>query len=340
MTMFLSRSVMLALVVGLWAGSAGAAGRKTPTKATLEEAQSRYQRGRELYDENDFQAALVEFQRAYELAPSYRLLFNIAQVQYQLQDYANALGSFQQYLQEGEAELSGPRREEVQREIDRLEVRVARVRITVNKPGAEISVDDVPVGTAPLREPLLVNAGRRKVSVSLTGHVPVSRVVNVAGRDSIEVSLELVSTSAPVAAAPSPAASSLPPMPPPPQTRGSGATAEVAGSDAPRGASWVPWAATGGLAVASGVSALLTLNASNALREKRDTFGVSRGDLDAASSRTRTMALTTDVLTGATVVAAGISAYLTFLRPSPAPTAPERVRVGVGPGGVDVSGSF
>lgn len=331
--MYLSRSVGLALVMGLWAGSAGAAGRKAPSKANLEEAQSRYQRGRELYEENDFQAALVEFQRAQELAPSYKLLFNIAQVQYQLQDYASALGSFQRYLQEGDAEVSAQRREEVQREVDRLEARVARVRVTLNKPGAEISVDDVPVGTAPLREPLLVNAGRRRVSVSLTGHVPVSRVVNVAGRDSIEVVLELVSTT-----------STLPPMPPPPQARAASPAAEVAevaGTGARRGVPlWVPWAATGGLAVASGVCGLLSLSASNTLREKRDTFGVSRADLDAASGRTRTLALSTDVLTGATLIAAGVSAYLTFSRPAAAPSAAEPVRVGVGPGGVDVSGSF
>src|SRR4051812_42949552 len=71
---------------------------KAPTKANIEEAQRRYVRGKDLYEENDFQAALVEFRRAYDLAPNYKLLYNIAQVCYQLQDYPGALRTFNKYL--------------------------------------------------------------------------------------------------------------------------------------------------------------------------------------------------------------------------------------------------
>ncbi len=237
--MRLSRSIALALVLALSGGSAGAAGRTK--KATLEEAQNRYQRGRELYEENDFPAALVEFKRAYELAPSYRLLYNIAQVQYQLQDYASALDSFQRYLDEGGGELPAQRREEVQREIDRLQVRVATVRVTVNKPGAEISVDDVPVGTSPLREPLLLNAGRRKISASLQGTPPVTRVVDVAGRDTLDVSLEFAAPSAPApvaSAAPAPASR---PEAPRPRLRGPRSSSPSLSLPGCRGASPGGW---------------------------------------------------------------------------------------------------
>ncbi|QRN99840.1 PEGA domain-containing protein [Archangium violaceum] len=333
--MRLSRSLALALTLALSGGSAGAAGRtRGPSKANLEEAQSRYQRARELYEENDYQAALVEFQRAYELAPSYRLLYNIAQVQYQLQDYAGALGSFQRYLEEGGGELPAQRRDEVQREVDRLQARVATVRITVNKPGAEISVDDVPVGTSPMRTPLQLNAGRRKISASLPGVTPVTRVVDVAGRDSLDVSLEFAAPSAPApVASVAPAPSSRPEAP----RSAVAAPPEVVKSQ--RSTPLVPWIATGGLAVATGVTAVLALNASGDLKTQRDTFGVSRAQLDQASGRTRTLALTTDVLAGATLVAAGVSTWLTFLR-EPEPASSADVQVGVGPGGVGVAGSF
>ncbi len=329
--MRLSRSLALALALALSGGSAGAAGRPKGSKANLEEAQSRYQRARELYEENDFQAALVEFQRAYELAPSYRLLYNIAQVQYQLQDYASALGSFQRYLDEGGGELPAQRRDEVQREVDRLQARVATVRVTVNKPGAEISVDDVPVGTSPLRAPLQLNAGRRKLSAALSGFPPVTRVVDVAGRDSLDVSLEIaapVASAAPAAPAPSPRS----------EAPRSAVDTRPEVVKAQRSTPWVPWIATGGLAVATGVTGVLALKASGDLKARRDTFGVSRADLDQASGRTRTLALTTDVLAGATLVAAGVSTWLTLREPQPAPSA--GVQVGVGPGGVGVAGSF
>ncbi|MFE8600447.1 PEGA domain-containing protein [Archangium violaceum] len=330
--MHLSRWLALVLVVALGAGGASAAPRRAPNKANLEEAQSRYQRGKELYSENDFQASLLEFQRAHELAPSYRLLYNIAQVQYQLQDYAGALRSFQQYLLEGSTELSAQRKDEVQREIDKLQGRVAYLRITVSKPGAEITVDDVSVGISPLPETVLVSAGRRRVVASLPGHLPASRTVDVAGRDTANVALELVSTSAPQPAALVAEAPVTKPTVP-------GSSSEVA-STGQRGFPLVPWIATGGLAVASGVTGVLALSASNDLRKQREAFGATRTQLDEASQKTRTLALTSDVLLGATVVAAGVSAFLTLTsQPADSASSP-RVQVGVGPGSVGVAGAF
>ncbi|WPB73924.1 PEGA domain-containing protein [Archangium violaceum] len=331
--MHLSRWLALVLVVALGAGGASAAPRRAPNKANLEEAQSRYQRGKELYAENDFQASLLEFQRAYELAPSYRLLYNIAQVQYQLQDYAGALRSFQQYLLEGSTELSSQRKDEVQREIDKLQGRVAYLRITVSKPGAEITVDDVSVGISPLPETVLVSAGRRRVVASLPGHLPASRTVDVAGRDTANVALELVSTSAPQQpAAPVAEAPVAKPAAP-------GSSSEVA-STGQRGFPLVPWIATGGLAVASGVTGVLALSASNDLRKQREAFGATRTQLDEASQKTRTLALTSDVLLAATAVAAGVSTFLTLTSQSADSASSPRVQVGVGPGSVGVAGAF
>ena len=105
-----ARTIALALLVGLGAAATGspahAPDAAAPSKANVEEAKRRFLRGRELYEENNFQGALVEFRRAYELAPTYRLLFDIGQVYYQLQDYPNALKSFTRFLQEGKAEVS------------------------------------------------------------------------------------------------------------------------------------------------------------------------------------------------------------------------------------------
>src|SRR4051794_6696164 len=41
-----------------------------------EEAIARFKRGLELHGEGDFSAALIEFRKAYELAPQYRVLYN------------------------------------------------------------------------------------------------------------------------------------------------------------------------------------------------------------------------------------------------------------------------
>ncbi|NMO15583.1 PEGA domain-containing protein [Pyxidicoccus fallax] len=331
-------AVVLLLAMAAGSASAAAPSRKTPARSQpqpqMEEAQRRYERGREFYEEGDFRAALVEFQRAHELAPSYRLLYNIAQVQYQLQDYAGALRSFQQYLRDGQADITPQRRDEVQREVERLRSRVATLDIVTQPVGAKVSVDDEPVGTTPLSEPVMVSAGRRKVTAELPGEPPVTRMVDVAGMDSMVVRLDFAPPPAPRAA-----------TVPPPASEPSVATtsALTARAEEPRGVPWKMWAATGALAVGAGVTAVLASSAASDLKTRRDTFGVTRAQLDDASGKTKTLALTSDILTGATVVAAGISAYLTFFSggdsDTPAPSS-SSVRVGVGPGSVGVSGAF
>ncbi|RYE84170.1 MAG: hypothetical protein EOO75_18450, partial [Myxococcales bacterium] len=156
--------------------------------AQLEEAQRRYQRARELYDENNFSAALVEMRRSYELSRSYKLLYDIGQICYQTHDYPCALQSFGRFLQDGKQEITPARRDEVQAEIGRLKGRVATVRVTAAA-GAEVQLDDAPLGAAPLGEPVMIGAGRHRLTARLTGREAVTRVVDVAGGDTLDVSL-------------------------------------------------------------------------------------------------------------------------------------------------------
>jgi tetratricopeptide (TPR) repeat protein len=88
-------------------------------------AREHFKRGTEYYSEGDFRAALLEFERAHALRHSFRLLYNLGQVCYELRDYAGAERYFRAYLVEGEDEITPERREEVKRELDRLRQRVA-----------------------------------------------------------------------------------------------------------------------------------------------------------------------------------------------------------------------
>ena len=128
-------SVLVALALTLSAGIA----RSAPPVSDDARARAitRLQRGQEPYADRDFAGALSEFRKAYELAPSYRLLYDIGQVCYQMHDYVCA--------QQSRARLGY---------LD-LQVDVAR---------AEVSVDDVLAGVAPLAQPitgvLALDAGR------------------------------------------------------------------------------------------------------------------------------------------------------------------------------------
>src|SRR3954451_15330684 len=149
---------VLIIVVGLTLG-ARAARAERQSGTPVEEARTRFQRGVQLFHEGSFEAALAEFRKAYQVAPSYRLLYNIGQVHYELHDYVGALKSFRQYLGDGSAEVPPERRVQVDAEIKKLQGLCGYLEVTAEPEGADILVDDVPVGIAPLGGPVLVNAG-------------------------------------------------------------------------------------------------------------------------------------------------------------------------------------
>src|SRR5271163_3770938 len=89
------RSRRIAAILALALVSAplpsAAQGNGAPSGAdAVAQARQHFTRGVRLYEEDDFRTALIEFNRAYEIAPNWQVLYNIGQAYYQLRDYANA----------------------------------------------------------------------------------------------------------------------------------------------------------------------------------------------------------------------------------------------------------
>ena len=157
----------------------------------VSEAQQRFKRALDLYEEGSLDAARVELRRAYDLAPTYKLLYNLGQVEFELHDYPAALADFQQFLDMGGSDVTPERKAQVQKDIDRLRARVATLTIAVDVASAEVFVDDQLVGTSPLGKPLTVSAGRRELSVVKNGFVTAKRIVDLAGGDTSELEMHL-----------------------------------------------------------------------------------------------------------------------------------------------------
>jgi tetratricopeptide (TPR) repeat protein len=299
------------------------------SERAIEEARSRFQKGVQLYREGSFESALAEFRRAYQVAPSYRILFNIGQVQFELHDHVEALKAFRQYLSEGGTEIPADRRTQVEADIQKLEGRVAYLDIATNVDGAQITVDDVPVGISPLRSAVLVNSGPRRVAVSKAGHGATARNVTVAGGDRIKISLDMTENAA---SRPSADASSK---------RSSG---KVEISSPPnRTGVWVGVVATGIFAVGTGTFALLTREAKGEFDRELEKYPTTRERIDDARSRMRTYAGLTDGFAAATVVSGGVTLLLALtsggtkaVPQQGSPTFRFAPRVG----GISVSGEF
>ena len=314
-------ATLLALSISLAPQVASAQPTSAPSQKNTDEAVVRYKRALDLFNDGSFDAALLEFRRAYELAPNYRVLYNIALVNVQLNDYAGALGAFEQYLADGGSEVPAARTEEVKHEIARLGPRVATLDVTTDEPGADISVDDLPIGKTPLAHPVRINAGRRRISVASAGHVPQARLVEAAGGDAIQLKFELNEPHATPAGAPTPI--EAPPTP----------------REENRHFPWFAWTVTGALAAGTAVTGVLALKAHSDQDDTKHRLGATPGELDAASKKTQHLALASDILLGATAVMGGISIYLTARSPSH-PATSDQAKLTLLPGGVSAQFEF
>jgi len=333
----MKRSSLLAVaaVVLTVAGSAYGAPPPPPTAATvapapppppvnLEEARLRFSRGVKLYREGDFRAALAEFNRANELGPSYRILYNIGQAQVELRDYAAAMKTFARYLEDGGSDISKDKYDEIATIIATCSERVAEVTVKVNRPDAEVFVDDVSVGKRPLGEALIVGAGQRRISAVVDGLPPVVRVIEVTGGDRLNVEL---SFDAPVAPAEAPSTAAKPVVVVPPSL--------APPSHTPF---WVSLIVTGALGAATLTTGILALSAKTRLDRELGRFPSDDDHIASERTSVKTASLATDILGAATFLGAGVTTYFAVTTlGSPKSAA---VRVGVGPGTIAAEGHF
>ncbi len=151
------------------------------------EAVRHYQQGVQLFKEGAYEAALVELQKAYQLAPTYKLLYNIAQVERQVNQFAEAYDSYDRYLSEGGNDIAPGRRDEVRAEMVTLALRIGRLQIVTNAKAPEITIDDVVVSHGPLAGAIRVNAGRRRITVVDSDGSRQARVAEVTGGETVRI---------------------------------------------------------------------------------------------------------------------------------------------------------
>lgn len=291
-------------------GTAEPAGSAEPTPE-LDEARAHFQRGVELFRESNFRAALVELTRSFDVSHNYKVLYNIGQTQYELQDYAAALRTFERYLRLGGDEIEAARRAQVESDIKGLGTRVARLEIKSNATDAEVFIDDVSVGKTPLAEPQVVSIGRRKIVIQKNGVATPARTVDLAGGDRTSVTIDLNEVKV-----------------------------TEADTTPSRTGVWVSLAITGGLVAGTAIVGGLALSAHDDQEKKLGTFGAKKADIEAARSKTQTLALVADILGGTAIAMAGVTIILAATSgKSSAPPAP-KAAITVGPRGLAVSGSF
>jgi hypothetical protein len=276
-----------------------------------------------LYKDGDFDAALVQFERAYAEKPNFKVLYNIAQCYFELHLYVEARDTLARYLKEGAGQIDAERQTKVETDVTDLQRRIAHLTLKVNVTGATVYVDGKKIGVTPLSAAVDVSEGQRTISVETTDRGSKQRVVRVGGGEDQVIDIQFAAPSA------APVTTTAP------STR-----TEAPRSRASSGLGAGFWV-TGGLAVAlgagAGVTGYLALQAQDDRKKDLETFGVTRADLDDTRKRAKTFALTSDILAGSAIVCAGVATVLLITHDS---GTGEQVGVGVGPGNVTLRGRF
>jgi hypothetical protein len=186
-----SRSTVLGLALVVFCVAGGARAQDVAPS----EADRRLAQGEALFEAENYDAALAEFEAAHGLLEGnpdrYLLLWNIGQCHERLFRYDRALDYYQRYLDEGGPDAAD--RAAVEATMRALESLLATVSITVNVEGAVVWVDGHEVGDAP--GDVRVTSGTHSIEIRASGYATEIREVQVAvrGEAHIEVTLRVIS---------------------------------------------------------------------------------------------------------------------------------------------------
>lgn len=181
----------LILTASLVSAAPAPAGQSDPEKSKTHFAQ-----GVALFQEENYEAALIEFRAAYDANPNYKLLFNIGVTLQALHRFAEAERTLEEYLVEGEGELPDAKLEEARQILDELEGVVGELVFEANVDGAAVLLDGERVDVTPVEEPMRVSIGHYDVTFSADGYEDVVVGVDVAGGETVTVRADLVAVAA------------------------------------------------------------------------------------------------------------------------------------------------
>lgn len=134
-----------------------------------DEVKKHFGLGNDLYGEQRYGDALVEYDEAYRLSKNWRVLYNRGQCLVMLRREPEAIEAFEKYLAEGGEQVPEARRTAVLEDLEKLRARLGRVDLVSAPPNHDVLVDGRIVATTPLAKPLLLGAGKHEIAVRPKG---------------------------------------------------------------------------------------------------------------------------------------------------------------------------
>jgi hypothetical protein len=157
-----------------------------------DEAKRAWDAAKDLAGANNYKAATVEFQRAYELSHNPRVLYNLGVVEKLQTHYARAVDAWEKELHEGADKLTSKEKADITDAISVVNQYVSPVQVTSNEADATLAIDDYVVpGKTPFAEPLRMDVGHHTLTLKKEGFNDATQGVDVASGQKLQVSLKL-----------------------------------------------------------------------------------------------------------------------------------------------------
>lgn len=190
----------LACVVALALGTAPRAHaqqnpdpKKPPAAAQAGTYRQHMDNGVKLYQDKNYQAAIVEFEAAYNAQPKANPLLNISLCHKERFDYPRAIASLETALARHRDSMSEADQKAASDAIAEMRGLLGYVTLDLAPPNATVSVDGAPLPAGAEKRPIALGPGPHRISATAPGFAAGSESVTVAsGQKDIKVILRLV----------------------------------------------------------------------------------------------------------------------------------------------------
>jgi hypothetical protein len=272
-----------------------------------EEARKHFNAGVAFLQDPDgarYEDAYREFQQAYSTAPSWKILGNLGLTAMKLERDGEAIDAYRRYINEGGEQIELEERRQALRDLTTLEASASKLTLEVTQPGVLLTDERIPVTGAPIvnrygpadgKLELRVRPGHHRLTARAQGFQDATWEVDVKPSETLSHTFELTALRGDEPTAPPPAPAK-----------------QAMERPVPTGV-YIGLAATGAFTVGAAVTGVIALGKKSDYDEAND--GNDPAKAEDLKDSGQTLNLVTDVLVGAAVVSAGVTAVLYFTRP-------------------------
>ena len=140
-----------------------------------EVARQRFQAGVRAYDAGNYEEARTAFEQAYTLAKAPAILLNLGLSETKTNRCVSGGNHLIQFLREYK-EATPEQKTAATAAIEDCKKKAALLTISVDAPGAEVTIDGTSVGKSPIVDPYFVEPGQHVVIASLSGRTATASV--------------------------------------------------------------------------------------------------------------------------------------------------------------------